>query len=817
MPKKQKSSQGRWHIVAVLIGVLGFFGILGELEITGIGRAIYAGFKAVFGRIAWGIPLIFLLVMIVIEVKQEKASQFQIGKSISRHPLLKNEYTKQKKKKSVQERKTKKSITSQDEKKGIPLPQGKLVSIQGFNEYFASNIGPEIVSAAAEEPLMELGRDFTTYFQEGQEFSFPPFETKFTSVLPLKGFPSYFEFVQSEYEQELIKYPSPEASRRIPENKDWLSLLRDDSVKSVPGQLAQLAQDQPRYPSQEELSDVQPLIQNEQNIIRVQEKKPQKADSQSSPYNEDLETDTPDFEVSTACAEVNENVCEVDEIDPKVDSCESELVEEVLTEVPNNCEKVSQLERQKSWLLPEFEILDPLPNIPKIYDTETQSKLEQVLTDFGVQAKVIRVTRGPVITRYELVPAPGVKISQIVHLADDIALGLAARDVRIEAPIPGRAAIGIEVPNNQPRSVPLREVLETIPFKVTPSKLKTALGKDISNQPVIVDLAKMPHVLIAGSTGSGKSVCITTIINSILFNAQPTEVKFLMVDPKMVELSIYNGIPHLLAPVVTDPKKAAAALKWVVNEMETRYELFAAAKVRDIARYNRQKAGSDKLAPALPWIVVIIDELADLMMVAANDVEEAICRLAQMARAAGIHLVIATQRPSVDVITGVIKANIPSRISFAVSSQIDSRTILDTTGAEKLLGRGDMLYSPQGLNKPMRVQGCFVSDDEVQRIIDYWKSQGKPEYLAPEGFLVETETKTESAGPDDELFLDAGRMIINTGMASVSFLQRKLKLGYARAARLMDLLEDNGVVGGYEGSKPRQILMTREEFEERFG
>ncbi|MDP4161135.1 MAG: DNA translocase FtsK, partial [Bacillota bacterium] len=477
------------------------------------------------------------------------------------------------------------------------------------------------------------------------------------------------------------------------------------------------------------------------------------------------------------------------------------------------------VEKVHYWKVPDYNLLDSMPQRVIVQDSETSNLLEKVLLDFGVKAKVIRVARGPVITRYELAPAPGVKISKIVNLSDDIALGLAARDVRIEAPIPGKAAIGIEVPNKQARSVPFREVLETANFGQSPSKLKVALGKDIADQPVIADLIRMPHLLVAGATGSGKSVCITTIINSILYNATPDEVKLLLVDPKMVELNQYNGIPHLLAPVVVDPKKAASALKWIVKEMENRYELFAAAGVRDIERYNNLKAvETSRTTPALSFIVVIIDELADLMMVAAGEVEEAICRLAQMARAAGIHLVIATQRPSVDVITGVIKANIPSRISFAVSSQIDSRTILDATGAEKLLGRGDMLYSPLGVNKALRVQGCLVTDDEVQRVITHWKEQGKPDYLDPERLFAESTLKNEdSNGPDDALFIDAGQLFIRTGMASVSFLQRRLKLGYARAARLMDMLEEQGVVGAYEGSKPRQVLVTLEEFNERFG
>lgn len=847
MPKIQKSSRGLWHIAIVLTGTLGFLGVLGELEITRVGRAIYAGLKGIFGSIAWGVPIILLIVTAVLAVKLDKASQSRINKGLQR-PMQKREHNQREKRKSVHERTSQESIALHEEKKGIPLPKSKLISLQGFEEYFASDEGPKIESAAAEEPLPELGRNFTTYFQEGNEFSFKPLSTQFTSNQTLKGFPSYFEYVQSEFEQELIK--STPVVHRNP-----------ISEKRVPGQLAHLTQYLPQLKMEEEpKNDFSNVQESNQEVPYIES---QTQYSEPSSFIEKLEIELDEVKIENGTESDNERCdkTDLDEIKEEisesllenpVNSTEisqgvpnpgtsrimsnseivrdisSEMIQEVFDEdvdselvdsvcEDSECVEMPHLQSPKSWSLPELELLDPFPNISVAYDPETQKKLEQVLTDFNIKAKVIRVTRGPVITRFELVPAPGVKISRIVNLADDIALGLAARDVRIEAPIPGKAAIGIEVPNKQPRPVPFREVLETATFKENTSKLKTALGKDISNQPVIADLAKMPHVLIAGATGSGKSVCITTIINSILFNAQPNEVKFLMVDPKMVELSIYNGIPHLLAPVVTDPKKAAAALKWIVKEMETRYELFAAAGVRDIGRYNRLKASSEQDAPVLPWIVVIIDELADLMMVAANDVEEAICRLAQMARAAGIHLVIATQRPSVDVITGVIKANIPSRVSFAVSSQIDSRTILDATGAEKLLGRGDMLYSPQGINKPIRVQGCFVSDDEVQRAIDYWKTQGKPEYLAPEGFFVESDSKTETSGPDDELFAQAGRLIINMGMASVSFLQRKLKLGYARAARLMDLLEENDVVGGYEGSKPRHILMTIEEFDERFG
>ncbi|MDA8221736.1 DNA translocase FtsK [Desulfosporosinus sp.] len=441
--------------------------------------------------------------------------------------------------------------------------------------------------------------------------------------------------------------------------------------------------------------------------------------------------------------------------------------------------------------------------------------LEETLGSFGVKIKVTQVTQGPAITRYEAQPAPGVKVSKITNLADDIALSLASADVRIEAPIPGKSVVGIEVPNKEISMVHFREVLETPEYQGATSKLALCLGKDITGTPVIADLTKMPHLLIAGATGSGKSVCINTLIHSILFNARPDEVKFLLVDPKMVELANYNGIPHLIAPVVTDPRKAAGALKWIVTEMETRYELFAAAGVRDIVRYNFLRTqDKNEEHPPLPYVVVIIDELADLMMVAPGEVEDAICRLAQMARAAGIHLIVATQRPSVDVITGLIKANIPSRIAFAVSSQTDSRTILDMNGAEKLLGRGDMLYYPMGTSKPLRVQGCYLGDKEVENVVSFLQNQAKPEYQEIPNLDIGDIKKEEM---EDELFYQAAQLFIESGSASVSLLQRRLRIGYTRAARLMDFLEGKGVVGGYEGSKPREVLMTRGQFELKYG
>ncbi|MCP3772861.1 DNA translocase FtsK [Paenibacillus sp. MZ04-78.2] len=438
-------------------------------------------------------------------------------------------------------------------------------------------------------------------------------------------------------------------------------------------------------------------------------------------------------------------------------------------------------------------------------------KLEATLESFGVRAKVLEVVRGPAVTRYEIQPDVGVKVSRIVSLTDDIALALAAKDIRMEAPIPGKSAIGIEVPNSEVSVVTMREVMESPAFQDAASKLSITLGRDISGQPIVGNLARMPHLLVAGATGSGKSVCINGIITSVLYKAKPDEVKFLMIDPKMVELNVYNGIPHLLAPVVTDPKRASLALKKVVVEMEKRYELFSKSGTRNIEGYNSMLVEMQTGAP-LPYIVVIVDELADLMMVAANDVEDAICRLAQMARAAGIHLIIATQRPSVDVITGVIKANIPSRIAFGVSSQVDSRTILDSAGAEKLLGRGDMLYLPMGASKPVRVQGAFLSDQEVESVVGFVRTQGQAEYV--EDMVPHVEDKQEEMETfEDELYDQAVQIILEAKQASVSLLQRRMRVGYTRAARLIDTMEARGIVGPYEGSKPREVLMSLEQYQ----
>ncbi len=450
----------------------------------------------------------------------------------------------------------------------------------------------------------------------------------------------------------------------------------------------------------------------------------------------------------------------------------------------------------------------------------TANHLVETLRSFGVETRIVDISRGPTVTRYELQPCAGVKISKITNLVDDIALNLATAGVRIEAPIPNKAAVGIEVPNKASTVVGVREIIESSLFTSSKSKLTVAMGRDIGGNVIVADIAKMPHGLIAGATGSGKSVCINSIIVSLLYKAAPDEVKLLMIDPKVVELGVYNGIPHLLIPVVTDPRKAAGALGWAVSEMETRYQTFAANNVRDISGYNKL-AATDPTLQKMPQVVIIIDELADLMMTAPNEVEDYINRIAAKARAAGMHLIIATQRPSVDVVTGVIKANIPSRIAFAVSSQVDSRTILDGVGAEKLLGRGDMLFSPIGSTKPARLQGCFVSDEEVEAVVDYVKGDYSTEY--DQNILFEIERRAaadkkaktgvaeENDSEEDPMLRQAIEAVVENGQASTSLLQRRLKLGYARAARLIDAMEERGIVGPYEGSKPRQVLITKDQ------
>ncbi len=486
---------------------------------------------------------------------------------------------------------------------------------------------------------------------------------------------------------------------------------------------------------------------------------------------------------------------------------------------------------EKSYKLPPLDCLAvPTQSNDDNCSDELKSnaqKLLDTLDSFNVHAKITEISRGPSVTRYELQPDAGVRINKITNLSDDIALRLAAPGIRIEAPIPNKAAIGIEVPNKLRSMVYMREIIDTPQFKGAKSKLNVALGKDIAGNIICADIAKMPHLLIAGTTGSGKSVCINTMIVSILYNATPDEVKLLMIDPKQVEFTVYNGIAHLAVPVVSDPRKASGALSWAVNEMQNRYKMFAEKNVRDIKGYNRL-AEKDSTVKPMHHIVIFIDELSDLMMAAPNEVEDAICRLAQMARAAGMHLVIATQRPSVDVITGIIKANIPSRIALSVSSQVDSRTILDMSGAEKLLGNGDMLFNPIGTSKPTRVQGCFISDEEVEEVVNFIKSQAASEY--DEEIMTEIERQAAMAGSKkgaatgadgdgeadgDEMYPNAVEIVLDANMASTTLLQRKLKLGYARAARLMDELEAKGIIGPFEGSKPRKVLITKQQWMEK--
>ena len=482
-------------------------------------------------------------------------------------------------------------------------------------------------------------------------------------------------------------------------------------------------------------------------------------------------------------------------------------------------EELNQTQAVKKYKKPPISLLERSSGGARANSgllTAKAQKLEETLRNFHVDARVMQVTQGPTVTRYEIQPAVGVKVNSIVRLADDIALNLEAKSIRIEAPIPGKAAVGIEVENDAVTMVRLREIIDSDEFKNSKSKITFAVGKDISGKAIVADLKSMPHLLIAGSTGSGKSVCINSIITSLLYKANPDEVKLILVDPKVVELGNYNGIPHLLIPVVTDPSKAAAALNWAVAEMTDRYKKFAEEGVRDLESYNEYVRANEEPEKVMPQVVIIIDELADLMMAAPSQIEESICRLAQMARAAGMHLIVATQRPSVDVITGVIKANIPSRIAFAVSSQVDSRTILDMQGAEKLVGKGDMLFNPMGMGKPIRVQGTFVTDGEVHKVIDFVKSQvenGTSSYNEDILTKIERTNVQESMDDSDDLLPEAIDLVVRSGQASVSMLQRRFRIGYNRAARIVDMMEARGIIGPQDGSRPRQVLMTEEELE----
>lgn len=649
---------------------------------------------------------------------------------------------------------------------------------------------------------------------------------------------------QSNDIMEIIADWAEDEEEETPSNGLTLFLAEDEEETNTIAQ----QNDVEDFPETMSIQEVE-TINNEENKQEVSFDENVVEDAEEISIDENITEDAEEISIDENIAEdteeisIDKNVIEdIEEVsidkDIKENTEEIVISEEDITEdieeIPiaeeeatEDAEKIFLNDEQYDKMIPQappyiFPPLDLLSRNQAIQSSESKSemlanakKLETTLKSFGVDAKVIQINKGPTVTRYELSPSQGVKVSKIVNLADDIALNLAASGIRIEAPIPGKAAVGIEVPNKEAQSVSLRSVLESETFQNFPSKLAFALGEDITGQPIVTDIAKMPHLLIAGATGSGKSVCINTLITSILYKSTPEEVKLLLVDPKVVELSIYNGIPHLLIPVVTEPKKASAALNWAVREMLERYKDFAENGVRDIKGYNAMKKEKGE-SNLMPQIVIIIDELADLMLAAPGEVEDAICRLAQMARAAGMHLIIATQRPSVDVITGVIKANIPSRLAFAVSSGIDSRTILDMTGAEKLLGKGDMLFCPQGMSKPVRIQGAFLSDKEVENIVDFIKKQSITDYDLEmidkiTANVLQTGTESEET---DVFFEKAVDLVIQKQKASTSMLQRQFRIGYNRAARLMESLESQGIVGPEEGSKPRKVLLTKEEWED---
>lgn len=521
--------------------------------------------------------------------------------------------------------------------------------------------------------------------------------------------------------------------------------------------------------------------------------------------------------------DIDEEISSLDIIEKSVeeDKNSKENTEIIVEDIIKEDLEFNESHKNINYIYPEIALLNSNNKKSNLNNDEIITKgkiIESTMNNFGINAKVTAINRGPVITCYELKPDPGVKLSRIVSLSDNISMALASSDIRIEAPIPGKTVVGIEVPNKSKEPVLLRELIESNEFKNSKSNIPLSLGKDVEGNIIVSSIEDMPHMLIAGATGSGKSVCINGIITNIIYKSSPDEVKLMLIDPKVVELGVYNGIPHLLIPVVTNPKKAAFALNWAVEEMEKRYKLFAENSVRDLKGYNKKMTDKDEKDKILPKIVIIVDELADLMMVASSEIEDYIARLAQMARAAGMHLILATQRPSVDVITGTIKANIPSRIAFSVSSAVDSRTILDMSGAEKLLGKGDMLFYPSSYSKPKRIQGAFISDEEVERVVEFVKINNEEKLELQDEIVEKIEKKEEKILKDiDPLFNEAIDRIIEDEQASISYLQRKLKIGYSRAARIVDQLEEMGIIGPHEGSKPRVLLKTREEIKELMG
>ena len=690
----------------------------------------------------------------------------------------------------------------------------------------SSDIGGGVIGSLAAIPLVKLlGNLGSTVFSIGISIMLFVFVFEIDVASWISG--KVEDYIERKEEKELEKQERLKYARQERENEEKIRIKQmknsKDFEKSASGREIQAIQEE--QSSSAQLANQIKIKLNGRVVENPEEEK-----GILSKFKKKKEKNKSSV-TQTASSIAQANVLNSNDIENVVEDGQ-ELFKQEEEQKQDKTKQVLQLEhtiaaQEENYVFPPVKILKKMDKSSLKGGTkaltETATRLQKTLYSFGVSAKVENVTVGPAITRYELKPAEGVRVSKIANLADDIALNLAAETIRIEAPIPGKQAVGIEVPNKEKEMVGLREVIESDEFQNNNSKLSVALGKDVAGSAVIADIAKMPHVLIAGSTGSGKSVCINTLVTSIIYNSKPSEVKLIMVDPKVVELSVYNGIPHLLIPVVTDPKKAAGALAWAVQEMDDRYNKFAEKGVRDLKGYNKVVENEENLGK-LPQIVIIVDELADLMMVAAKDVEEAICRLAQKARAAGMHLVIATQRPSVDVITGLIKANVPSRIAFAVSSQIDSRTILDQTGAEKLLGKGDMLFFPAGASKPTRVQGAFVSDEEVEQIVEFIKSNGTAIYREDILDTIENGSKEEQkknleaeqqSDDDTDPFLnEAIDTVVETGQASTSFIQRRFKVGYARAGRIIDQMEERGVISGYQGSKPREVLWTIEKLAE---
>ena len=695
-------------------------------------------------------------------------------------------------------------------------------------------------------------RDFMAYYRISAEYKtgggllggalsrllVQAFGTVGTYVITVIAMVISFVLITQKSMFDMIKKFSRKMYRRAAERK----ALRQEELKARQEEQAEKEQQQERRKKRKERTEdflkETEVNEPEQEIKRKKEPKASRKKAKEQEVSGDILLDEPFVpENAFPIHRAEELVQDLEEIVPPPEeeketskknprSSKAEIeqgIHEVSEEIA-----LKEAEVKKAYEFPPMELLKKGKQTGGDSDAhlrETAGKLQETLHNFGVNVSITNVSCGPTVTRYELQPEQGVKVSKIVGLTDDIKLNLAATDIRIEAPIPGKAAVGIEVPNENNSTVMLRDLLQSEAFSSCKSKLAFAAGKDIAGKPVITDIAKMPHLLIAGATGSGKSVCINTIIISLLYKASPDDVKLIMIDPKVVELSVYNGIPHLFIPVVTDPKKAAGALNWAVAEMTDRYNKFAQYNVRDLKGYNAKVESisniEDENKPKkLPQIVIIVDELADLMMVAPGEVEDSICRLAQLARAAGIHLIIATQRPSVNVITGLIKANMPSRIAFSVSSGVDSRTILDMNGAEKLLGKGDMLFYPQGYQKPARVQGAFVSDQEVGAVVDFLSKQNPTaEYDKEIQEKIEAVKETTAAGADtandrDVYFADAGKFIIEKDKASIGMLQRVFKIGFNRAARIMDQLYEAGVVGDEEGTKPRKVLMSMEEFEQ---